>query len=124
MMPATTIETTMVTAVEAAKIMPARIAAVMPGLMSMPMMGRAVWSFHNIADGYISRSFVFRAHRLHVSPVGTKMGPGGPNYCEHDNNENDRKNVHTCSIAAATPAATIAATAREPARWLGCRAVA
>jgi hypothetical protein len=116
MMPATTIKTTMVATVEAAEVMSARIATVMRGLVTMPRMVSALCSFHEIADGHISRGFIFRSHRLYVSPVGTEMGPGGPNHCEHDNNENDCKNVHTGSIAAATAAAATPATTGEPTR--------
>jgi hypothetical protein len=123
MMPATTIETTMVAAVEAAKIMPACVATVMRGLMTMPMMVSAIRPFHEISTRQVRSDITVAAHRLYVSPIGTEMGPGRPNHCEHDSNENDCKNVHTDSIAAATAATTAASTARESARWLGGSAV-
>jgi hypothetical protein len=119
MMPATTIETTMVAAVEAAKIMPARVTTVMRGLMTMPMMVSAIGPFHKISTRQIRGGITVAAHRLYVSPVGTEMGPGGPNHCEHDSNENDCKNVHIGSIATASAAATTAASTGKPARWLG-----
>jgi len=118
-MPATSIEPSMIAAMETSEVMPARVATV-----TMPMMGSALWPLHEIADKQISRGFILRAHRQYVTPVGTQMGPGNSNHCEQDDNENDRKNDHIDLIAAATAAAATAAAAGEPARWLGRSAVA
>jgi hypothetical protein len=118
MMPATTIETTMVAAVEAAKIMSARIATVMRGVVTMPMMVGAIRPFHEISTRQVRGGIAVAAHRLYVAPVGTQTGPGKPDHCYHDDNEKDRENVHIELIAAATPAAATASTARESTRWL------
>jgi hypothetical protein len=65
MMPATSIEPTVVAAVETAGVMPARVATMMHTIVTMPLMVGTIQTFRQIEARFVSRCFTACTHRLY-----------------------------------------------------------
>jgi hypothetical protein len=115
MMPATTVEPSMIATVETSVVVAARIAMMMHIHVTIAMMPRTFKAFWNIDFKPASASLIVRTHLLNGAPVRAQMGPSRTGNGQENDNECEGEDVHAYLVAGATAAATPAATARKPA---------
>jgi len=94
MMPATSVEPSMIAAMEVGGVMPADIAAVMRTLVIMSMMMRTTKAFRQIETRFVNWCLIVLTHRLNGPPIGTETYPSKPQHSEQNTKENDGENIH------------------------------
>lgn len=94
MMPATSVEASMIAAMEVGGVMPADITAVMHALVTMSMMVRTTKAFWQIETRFVNWRLIVLTHRPNGPPIGTETDPSKPQYSEQNTKENDGDSIH------------------------------